>query len=75
MNESLTPVERLVTHLNLYHHRDEAHALLLLDMVFRHMLKKGGPYTKGGQELSDMLLEALESWLPDDLQIVDRVKP
>ena len=69
--EPLTPVERLAVHLDLSHHQGEADALLLLDPLFRFMLKKPGPYTKNGQELADMLLEALESWLPEDLKIVD----
>jgi hypothetical protein len=69
--ESLTPVERLAMHLELSNHQDDADALLALDCLMRHMLKKGGPYTKDGQELADMLLEALESWLPETLKIVD----
>ena len=70
-DESLNPVERLALHLELSHHQDDAKALLHLDPLFRYMLKKRGPYTKDGQELADMLLEALESWLPEDLKIVD----
>jgi hypothetical protein len=70
LGESLTPVERLAMELEQTNHQDEADALLLLDCVFRHMLRDGGPYTKDGQEFADMLLEALESWLPETLKIV-----
>lgn len=71
LGESLTPVERLAMEMEQTNHQDEANALLLLDCVFRHMLRDGGPYTEDGQKFSDMLLEALESWLPEDLKIVD----
>jgi len=71
LDSPLTPVERLAMHLELSHHQDEADALLTLHLLMHHMLKKGGPYTKDGNELSDMLLEALESWLPETLKIVD----
>jgi hypothetical protein len=71
LGEPLTPVERLAMELEQTNHQDEADALLLLDCVFRHMLRDGGPYTEDGQKFSDMLLEALESWLPETLKIVD----
>ena len=71
LDEPLTPVERLSLHLHLTHHEEDANALLLVDPLFHYMLKKRGPYTKDGQELADMLLEVLESWLPEDLKIVD----
>lgn len=69
-DEPLTPVERLAMEMEQTNHQDEADALLLVDCVFRH-LRDGGPYTKDGQELADMLLEALESWLPKHLIVVD----
>ena len=70
-DEPLTPVERLAMEMELTNHQDEADAVLLLDHVFRHMLRDGGPYTEDGQKFSNMLLEALESWLPKHLIIVD----
>ena len=69
--ETLSPAERLALEMNLSHHHDEGAAVMLIDPVFRHMLRDGGPYTKDGQEFSDKLLEALESWLPKNLQVVD----
>lgn len=70
-DEPLTPVERLAMEMELTNHQDEANALLLLDCVFRHMLRDGGPYTDDGQAFRGMLLEALESWLPSHLIVVD----
>ena len=71
LGQPLSPVERLAMDLEQSGHQDEADALLELDPLFRYMLKKRGPYTKDGQDLADMLLEALEFWLPVDMKIVD----
>ena len=70
-DKPLTPVERLAMEMELTNHQDEANALLLVDCVFRHMLRDRGPYTEDGQAFRDMLLEALESWLPNHLIVVD----
>jgi len=67
----LTPVERLSVRLRTEHHEDEADALLLLDPLFCRMLRDDGPYTRDGQELSDMLFEVVASWLPKGNCIVD----
>ena len=70
-DESLTPVERLAVFMVLDHHAEDAVALERIDFYMREFLATDEPLTKDAEELRDKLLEAVESWLPKNLKIVD----
>lgn len=66
-----SPTERLAVRLLLDHHADDAEALMKLDWLMREYLASDEPMTKDAEELKDMLLEIVESWLPKNLKIAD----
>jgi hypothetical protein len=54
-------------------HQDEADAILLLDATFSRICASNPDHlTKCAQDLQDQMIEAIESWLPPNLQITDK---
>jgi len=61
-DESLTPIERLRVWLILEHHEEDAEAFALVDSLMR-AYNTSEPLDKGAEELRDMLLEVLDTWV------------
>ena len=70
-SDGLEAAERLAVRLLLENHGEEADALMTLNLLMRVYLHDDEPLTKDAKELRDMLLEVLESWLPEGMEIVD----
>jgi len=62
--ESLTPVERLMVHLNIENQFDESRAFALVDDLMIAYVWTAEPLTPGAADLRDMLVEVAERWLP-----------